>query len=981
MPQFVVAGIAYLGAAVGGLAGATLIMYSTQIAVGAMLLGSMALSSSAKRKAERKARAQYNASQVDRMANVPSTTAPRELVLGRVRKGGHVFFRGSVGANKEKFVMLIAIAGHEIDGVEQIWLNDVAVTLDAGGWVQTAPYALTRTVTGSVAGSVAPPEAIPGSEYTTTDNGEFTVPAYTTYQYLVTTSKARITVYTGTPGQAADAGVVSDFPGLWSSDHRADGIAYLKCEFFYDETAFPSGLPTVTATVRGARCLDPRSGLTAFTENPALHQRHVLTHPYFGKRSALSADEDARIIAAANACDVGHDYGAGSVPLYRASIVLPFGTAARDGLDDLAQAMAGQWAYAGGEFFVRAGVYGAPVLALTEADLATVTRDAEGSQGQQAISISTHRPRADQFNSVAPRIWDAAQDYKQVALAPVKGAALIAADGAELVQEVDMPGVFFAEQAQHVAGVLMRDARDPLTVTAAFKLRAYPLTLFDTITLTLPRYGWAAKEFMVLGRQWTLGGMVQLQLKETAAAIFQPDAAFVASGYADNTALPKPWEIDPPASLSAASGTAELVKQADGTILTRVRVSWSPIADAGVRDAGSVEVQWAPVATDLAWSSVVTSGQDTQAVISGVPDGRSIFIRARTRTTLAVSDWSEQLVHFVVGKTEPPPAFDFFQVLAQPDGTRQFNFKYTITERPVDWLGAEIRYTAGSVPSPVWEAMQPLQDTATHYTASPVETNAPIEGEWTFAVRSKDTTGNLSAANVITIDLGPRRSGNTFAEVLNDPAWPGTKSNFVLFGGVLEALSSATWTTAPATWDAWTLWSSSPAASASYTTPGLDLGSAVAGQVDATVDAAGTTTIEVSTSADGSSWGSWFPVANTFTARWVRLRVTVAATGPEPVAVLRRLDWRVSAEIKSEYLNDLVISALTGAYRIGTGDVRAPLAKSYALLRTASAIVQDTGTWTVTRIDKNTATGPRFQFRNAGTLADPALVDFYIEGL
>ena len=218
----------------------------------------------------------------------------------------------------------------------------------------------------------------------------------------------------GAPGQAADAQVIADFPSLWTAAHRADGIAYLVCEFGYDETAFPSSLPMVTATLRGARCFDPRTGLTAFTENPAIQQRHVLTHPYFGKRSTLSADEDARIVAAANACDVGYNYGQGHVPMYRASIVLPFGGAARDGLDDLAQAMAGQWAYAAGEFFTRAGVYTAPVISLTEADLAVVRRGGDGGANQQSIGISTHRARAEKFNVITPRIFDIAQNYKQV---------------------------------------------------------------------------------------------------------------------------------------------------------------------------------------------------------------------------------------------------------------------------------------------------------------------------------------------------------------------------------------------------------------------------------------------------------------------------------------------------------------------------------------------------------------------------------------
>ena len=46
--------------------------------------------------------------------------------------------------------------------------------------------------------------------------------------------------------------------------------------------------------------------------------------------------------------------------------------------------------------------------------------------------------------------------------------------------------------------------------------------------------------------------------------------------------------------------------------------------------------------------------------------------------------------------------FDFFTVMAQPDGTRQYNFGYSpITNQPADWLGAQIRYTSGTSVTPI----------------------------------------------------------------------------------------------------------------------------------------------------------------------------------------------------------------------------------------------------------------------------------------
>jgi hypothetical protein len=148
MPALVVAGIEMLGAALlgagAGAIGAAVMFYAAEIATVAILAGGLAYSQSQKSKAERAARAAYNAAQVDRLVNVSSSIASRELVMGRVRKGGAIFFKGSVGANNSKFVMCIALAAHEIDAVETIYLNDVPVTLDGSGYVQEEPYRIAR---------------------------------------------------------------------------------------------------------------------------------------------------------------------------------------------------------------------------------------------------------------------------------------------------------------------------------------------------------------------------------------------------------------------------------------------------------------------------------------------------------------------------------------------------------------------------------------------------------------------------------------------------------------------------------------------------------------------------------------------------------------------------------------------------------------------------------------------------------------------
>lgn len=739
--------------------GAFLMTYAAEIATVAMLVGGMAYSSMKERQAKEDARSQYNAAQVDRLVNVTSAVAPRELVMGRVRKGGAVFFKGSTGAYQKDLYLAIALAAHEIDAVERIYLNDVLVTLDGSGNVTDAPYSATSTLTGfGFTGSgftaTVPAGYIPGTisgiVYSGAGDGYSETAAsvtvsgltatsdlvgtYINYQYTQTDSHVKIVSHLGAAGQVVDSDLLANFPASWVSANTVQGVAYLLVKFTYSETAFPSGAANVTAVIRGARLYDPRSATTVWSENPALMLRHVYQHAKFGK-ATITAAEDARIIAAANACDTSTVYTVGGVaqsarPLYRASIVLPFGTAAKSAFDDLSQAMGGSWAFAGGSLYLKAGVYTASVMSLTDADLAVVQRNG-ASESQQPISISVHKQRAQKFNTVKVKIWDQAQDYKQVSLSPLVGAALLTRDGVELVQEVSFPAIGYAPQALHVAGVMMRDARDPLVVDLPFKLRAYPLELFDTVDLTLSRYGWTAKTFMILGRTWNANGSLQLTLKETTATITQVDAGFAAQGFSSNSNLPKPWIVGAVGPLTVTSGTAELLRQADGTIQSRMRVSWPQVVDAAVLQAGKIEVQYLRSNSSAGWQTLVASGDDTTIATTEVQDNMYYLVRARCRTSLAVGDWCQQVQHHLIGKTANPSDPTGFAAVTSEAGIMlswavptDTDYAETVIKSGASWAAGTVIFTG---------------------SASNWLMARPATGAYSLWIKHVDSSGNQSA--------------------------------------------------------------------------------------------------------------------------------------------------------------------------------------------------------------------------------------------
>ena len=818
MPPVVIAAVAAAGSAIGGAFGAMLIMGAVQIgtvlAYGMIIGGAYAM----QERAKKKARAQYNASQVDRLVNIGTPTSPRELVLGRVRKGGTVVFRASTGKHLSRFVSVIAIAGHEIDAVEAIYLNDTKVVVDPDGYVVTPPYLKedktlrTLKIAAGQSSVVLPEAAKPDSisvgyanftsspaeagdialaftYNTVTRTVTLTAPApaestvsyqrlkwpmteaLTVDEYARENSKARIRWKLGAPGQTADARLMELFPEKWTEHHKLTGIAYLICEFRYDESAFPSGLPTVTAVVRGAKCFDPRSGLTVWTENPALHSRHVVTHPWFGARTSLTATETARVVAAANACDVLHNYVAtppagadpaawaadtqtklaaagvlGPQKLYRAALVAPYGTTAADLLDDLTQAMAGAWAYASGELFLRAGAYTAPVAHFSQEDLAnTFSGDGVGSSSQ-SVSINVHAARVDKINTLTPRIWDSSQDYKSVPLAPVDSAALVARDGGVLATEQAYAAVFSATQAAHVAGVTIRDLRDPLTVDLTLKLSAYHVELFDVIALTISRYGWDAKEFLVMSRTWSMQGGVTLRLKETSAAIYQPDAVFRVAGYAANTLLPRPWDLEPPENITLTSGTSDLRLSADGRVISTIRVRFDPIDDASLRIGGYVEVRYgmatqiaegtqgtAAAPEDFSWKTVADSAAATQVQLLDVYDGCTYAVQVRTRSSIAASPWTDVVYHKVLGKDSLPSNVVSASIAATSDGLTLA----IVTVPDLDVIGYEVRRTNAN-----WGI-----DSNFDYQGNTFPATLPVysTGTLTWYIKALDSTGHYSA--------------------------------------------------------------------------------------------------------------------------------------------------------------------------------------------------------------------------------------------
>lgn len=723
-----------------------------------------------KSRARAKAKQQFNDSLRDRLVALPTVDGRRSRVYGRARNVDGILYKATFGANNARYVIVYALAGHEVDGIEQVYFGDnQPVTIDAGtGQVLTAPWAGGRLVDRAAsitlsggAGFVDLPEppqgpvrigrltptgsrfgfswseinggsiAVAGNRVTVSGAGGSSGAFDVKYQALQAEGQSRafVTRFTGAPGQNVGAFLAGfGVPGMTTA-HKFEGIACLVCVFDYDEDAFATGLPSVSAVIRGAKVLDPRDGVTRWTENPALIARDWAVNAQGG--GALPEEVDAAsFIAAANACDVQHRFlSVGSTgpvqtwrPMYTCGIVARTDGDPTATLAAIVESMAGDWAWCGGQLRVRAGAYSAPV--------ADITEDWISSNG--AIDIVSTAARTELVNTITATIADAAYHYLSAPQPRLRVGAYVDKDGGEYPLDLTLEAVTDADHAGHIQGVMLRQRRQALTVQLTCNNRAYPLQVFDTARLTLPAFGWAAKPFEVMAWQFSPQGGIRLTLRETDASIYTPDAEFTRSDPAPNTALPDPWDVPSITGLAATSGNAELLRQADGTVLTRLRVSWAAVADEAVRVGGAVEVAVTPWnGTEADRRIVRAEGDATHVHVTGVQDSMVYVVSARARNGLVAGPWSPIIAHQVLGKSAPPSDVAAFTATPAPGGLR-----LAWTACPdADYALTELRAgTSWASATPIWRG-----------AGNAYEWAAAV-GSYTVLARHEDSSGNLSSA-------------------------------------------------------------------------------------------------------------------------------------------------------------------------------------------------------------------------------------------
>jgi len=366
-------------------------------------------------------------------------------------------------------------------------------------------------------------------------------------------------------------------------------------------------------------------------------------------------------------------------------------------------------------------------------------------------------------------------DGEAIVLTSAGSGTTIANLGKEIDKPVEFPFTTSNATCQRIGKLDLLCCRQQQAVNWPGKLTCFPYRVGDIIPVTIERYGWTEKLFQV--ERWSPTGRggteeddpprlgIDMRLREIDESCFDWNTSEEQlSDPAPDTNLPKARSVLRPSSLALESGTDHLLVLGDGTVISRLYVSWTDPDTALLR----VDVQYKPV-DDAAWIDAppVLPGVEA-AYLSPVVDGVAYVVRVRSVNNAgASSKWRESDQHIVVGKSQPPADLVVFTV---NDGIARWE-----AEAEKDYDGVEIRYHIG-VNRSFATALALHQG---RLKSSPYTLPSLPGGVVTILAKGFDTSGNENvAASSVVLNLGDALVANVVEEF--DQAaldWPGTIIN------------------------------------------------------------------------------------------------------------------------------------------------------------------------------------------------------------
>ena len=450
-----------------------------------------------------------------RQVTTKSTVEPLKIVYGEALVSGPLVYVGVSGTDNEDLAHVIALAGHEVEAITDIYLDDEIIVNPSGD--------VTTGIFGPIGGR----------------------------------TMCEVTKHLGSADQVADAGLVSRFDE-YGAANRGRGIAYIYTSFRLtadSQELWDKYQPNnIRAIVKGRKIYDPRldttaganptnSSYIAYSDNPALCVADYLINTHFGMGVLASKIDWAKVVIAANACDVSVVVPNGTQKRFTANGVL-FGTDPHmTSINKLLSSFNGSLIYSGGEYIISAGVYAAPTHTLDENDLAG------------PINVKTSVERSDRFNAVKTIIIDPLQSHKSVEAPRVQLTAALNRDNGETFErELNLPFTNSSYMAQRIANKLIQMSDQQKLMTFPANLSAMAISVGDRVNVTVGELNFSNKVFRCMGWQFTDSGISLTLAEDDAGSYADPAVIEYSTISADGVISVGFPGVPDPQSLSAVAG-------------------------------------------------------------------------------------------------------------------------------------------------------------------------------------------------------------------------------------------------------------------------------------------------------------------------------------------------------------------------------------------------------------------------------------------
>jgi hypothetical protein len=589
-----------------------------------------------------------------------------------------------------------------------------------------------------------------------------------------------ITNYNGTAGQTADATLIAAYAshGITYAD-ALPGIAYTVARIKAGAT---SGFPTFKAIIQGLKVYDPRTGLTAYSDNPALALADFLTSTVYGMGKTV---DPASLTAAANFCDEL----CGTEKRRVIGLVLDQTNPCTQWIEALRTYAGCFVSQEGSNYRLIPDNPGTSVFSFTASNIVANSLKLK-KRGLQQIPTVIDLRYTD--TSVLP--WAEKSAF-------AKASGVDAGTTPRRDSQVSLPGITrYSQAVREAIERLNKLALSDLSADFTAFDEALKLQVGDIVDITHP-IGLSAKLMRVMSAKIADAGRWQISALEYDPAAYS-DVVSSSPTYADTT-LPDP--AAPPAITGIVS-VEEVYQLENGTYSSRIKTTWDAVTYPYLASY-RIEVYQAGALIDTA--STLSPIYRTAAVKEGV----EYVVKVAAITTIgSVGAWAQANItplgkYLIPGNVPSVAAFEAGgRVYASWEPAVDIDiWRYEVRYGAVGVAWAStllidrvdaLRLTSDQIPVGTWTIHVKALDSVGQYSATAATVNVTVTSDAAaFLVASYDQT-NPTLTNMASYTINPTdRNSYAVTEdgVLAATKFPNTASTYGNIAATYHNSVTSTW--------------------------------------------------------------------------------------------------------------------------------------------------------------------------------------------